>query len=928
MKKYSILHVVIFTSLIMCLTIGFSAYNLEMNIDDIVSYYKAPSNIRITGISIDNVNDSYSYSEDYGVDNVYVDVDLAYENSSITYLVEVTNLGGTYMVISELNSLHDNLTYEFVNYDLKHIICDDNEQCTLGITKQIQLKIMYKEGKYDSSNTFYNLNLGFKFEEFGYTIYYDSGYGLPDEYQEVDYIESTGSQRINTTYIPKTNTSFELDLSFSGSYGTTGGNGFLSSVEGDYTFSFNFGANATQNNTIFPWINKTYSSGATVKSFVITDAIRTKRNTLKYSNGTVTYGSVTKSTDKKSINHTTPIYLFGTKTANFSRYDMKVYRLKFYEGDILVADYVPCYRVSDGRTGLFDIVGRYFVDSLSDSEFNVGEEKVSPELDVHFDVPKQIIRYNESVKLRYNTFIKYDFMFVEWNTKLDGTGEVYNNRQNIYNLTDVSGTEIYLFAQWEPEGLLGNGSYDSPFLINNIEDLLRLSNIVNNGTNTFDGQYILMTRNLDFNLDDSYMNPYTTEFGDINGDGEVYGVKEELTTGLGFPPIGKSYSFNGIFNGGGYTLSNLYIYNSSTGKNGENLNGFVKSGYLSLFSVVKRGSISNLEVTGSIYTNISLSVAGIVGYMDTSVLNNLTNRVSVEINASSNTALGGLVGYSIGTSKILNSSNHATVMSSNTTSTNKNIIGGIIGNNRGQMLIKNSYNTGELRNAWRLGGISAGAITNESYLVIDRCYNTGNIISNPVAPSGENMHLGGLVGLVWVSSGDKSSVYIINSYNTGNVTTTPNKDAGGLVGAVTSEASAYIFNSYNSGKITGEQSGTYAAGILNYSGNSSNLFVAKNIFNYGKVSGKNASYSVGQLTNSISFLNVYYNNANTGSNKTGSITGMKASAFNTQSFVDTLNNNLSTIDLDNDSPIKLATDYEVSLCQWILGDKGYPELTC
>ena len=928
MKKYSILHVVIFTSLIMFLTIGFSAYNLEMNIDDIVSYYKAPSNIRITGISIDNANDSYSHSEDYGVDNVYVDVDLPYENSSITYLVDVTNLGGTYMVISELNSLHDNLTYEFLNYDLKHIICDDNEQCTLGITKQIQLKIMYKEGKYDSSNTFYNLNLGFSFEEFSYTIYYDSGFGLPEDYQEVDYLESTGTQRLNTTYIPKTNTSMELDLSFSGTYASSGGNTFLASAEGEYTFSFNFGANTTQYNTIFPWINKTYSSGASPKSFVITDSIRTNRSTLKYSNGTVTYGSVSKATDKKSVNHTTPVYLFGNKSTNFSRYNMKVYRLKFYEGDILVADYVPCYRISDGKTGLFDIVGRYFVSSITNSEFNLGEEKSSAELEIHYDVPKQIVRYNESVKLRYNTFIKYDFMFVDWNTKLDGTGEVYNNRQNIYNLTDVSGTEIYLFAQWEPEGLLGDGTYDSPFLINNIEDLLRLSNIVNKGVNTFDNQYVLMTRNLDFKLDDSYMNPYSTEFGDINGDGEIYIIKDELSSGLGFPPIAKSNSFNGIFDGGDFTLSNLYIYNSKTGQNGENLNGAISSGYLSLFSIVKGGSIKNLEVTGSIYSDISLNMAGIVGYMSSSELYNLKNKVNVSINTTANTAVGGVASYSIGTSKILNCSNHATVMNLNSDTAIKSYIGGVIGNNRGQMLIKNSYNAGELKNGWRLGGISSAVITNESYLVIDDCYNTGNITGNSVVASNENIHLGGLVGLVWASSGEKVSLYIINSYNTGNVTTIPKKDVGGIIGAVTTEASAYIFNSYNSGTISGSESGTYAAGISNYSGNSSNLFLLKNVFNYGKVSGKTSSYSIGQFSNSYSFLNVYYNNAYTGANKTTGITGMKASAFNSQSFVDTLNDNLSTIDLDNDSPLKLSTDYGVSLCQWILGDKGYPELAC
>ena len=48
--------------------------------------------------------------------------------------------------------------------------------------------------------------------------------------------------------------------------------------------------------------------------------------------------------------------------------------------------------------------------------------------------------------------------------------------------------------------------------------------------------------------------------------------------------------------------------------------------------------------------------------------------------------------------------------------------------------------------------------------------------------------------------------------------------------------------------------------------------------------------------------------------------------FNSQEFVDLLNSNISTIDLDSSNSKKLATDYGISLCEWKLGDKGYPEL--
>ena len=36
----------------------------------------------------------------------------------------------------------------------------------------------------------------------------------------------------------------------------------------------------------------------------------------------------------------------------------------------------------------------------------------------------------------------------------------------------------------------------------------------------------------------------------------------------------------------------------------------------------------------------------------------------------------------------------------------------------------------------------------------------------------------------------------------------------------------------------------------------------------------------------------------------------------------------SSIDLDSVTPLKLATSYDVSLCEWYLGYNVYPELSC
>ena len=85
---------------------------------------------------------------------------------------------------------------------------------------------------------------------------------VPSDYVQLDYIESTGTQYINTNYIPKTSTKIKLELSFNGefrSYADYGGNnGFLGVNEenGLSSFSINYGAGTYQNNLIYPWFNK------------------------------------------------------------------------------------------------------------------------------------------------------------------------------------------------------------------------------------------------------------------------------------------------------------------------------------------------------------------------------------------------------------------------------------------------------------------------------------------------------------------------------------------------------------------------------------------------------------------------------------------------------------------------------------------------
>ena len=166
--------------------------------------------------------------------------------------------------------------------------------------------------------------------------------------------------------------------------------------------------------------------------------------------------------------------------------------------------------------------------------------------------------------------------------------EVYFKDSNRYYKVDKNGNildyEVAMKDQYpgditkDKNGNTLEGTADSPYQINCIEDLVVLSNMVNNTGKMFkDGKiidvdkaytmsekYIVLTKDLNFKSKTSYVDSQRTDFGDINGisdDGNI--LMNELTTGTGFNPIGnnsnKTYKyFEGIFDGNNHKIENLY----------------------------------------------------------------------------------------------------------------------------------------------------------------------------------------------------------------------------------------------------------------------------------------------------------------------------------------------------------------------------------
>ena len=220
---------------------------------------------------------------------------------------------------------------------------------------------------------------------------------LPSAYQEVEYIQGTGTQCINTgvTYSStlkvdldyssqditgdvdlfgiwvNSNTGFSVDTGWV--VGFAGGNRIRSitglgynsnfsvsvpNIGGDAYFSDNQVYNLnTKYNLIFNLTNNVFK--------LIRDGV-----IQKIKSGGSFYYEIQLQTCLDMYKEV-PMYLFSRmQTYGFSK--TTVYRCKIEREGLLVRDFIPCYRKSDNEIGLYDIVNNQFYTNAGSSSFLKG----------------------------------------------------------------------------------------------------------------------------------------------------------------------------------------------------------------------------------------------------------------------------------------------------------------------------------------------------------------------------------------------------------------------------------------------------------------------------------------------------------------------------------------------------------------------------
>ena len=399
----------------------------------------------------------------------------------------------------------------------------------------------------------------------------------------------------------------------------------------------------------------------------------------------------------------------------------------------------------------------------------------------------------------------------------------------------------------------GTGTPSDPYQISTAQDLFDLAKAVNEDKNNYDYYSFLLTNDIDLKTNAS--NPWT--------------------------PIGNSASaqgqqFLGSFDGGGYTVSGLYVEGTH--------------GYAGLFGVVgmsnqtTRAEVKNLRVEGKVFVERDSSLfyaGGVAGFVGQGAkITDCSFQGTVETTVDNRAIAGytgGIAGYNFGTiseCKVLNSDisgtnesaeadndvyvagiaanntvgtiKSCTVENSTITGTNGNtasqsLAGGIAAFNVEGTIEECEVTGGSVSTSGSMEVSSVGGIAAVNEGTVTECSNsasvTGNNAFNLEKKEEVSLGSGGVVGC--------NKNLVENCSNTGSVTG-KGLFTGGVVGYNTTNGTlnGTISASYNTGAVEGEQ---YVGGVV---GN--NHTVVMDCYNTGEVT------SIGDYAGGVVGRNTYH----------------------------------------------------------------------
>ena len=260
---------------------------------------------------------------------------------------------------------------------------------------------------------------------------------LPSEYQQVEYIEGTGTQYFEIDYIATGNTVSQGKYQITNIQSGKMLFGCRQSSSQNF-YGFNWGGGLP-----YKYYNS-YVSGV-LTNVNIDDGV----HTFKKDKGYLYRDDILiNSISYKEFTTPYKMIVFGCITAGVVglQPEARLFNLQFYDNDILKIDLIPCYRKLDGEIGMYDLVNNVFYTNEGSGTFLKGNAIPSPEEPVELE---SVGEYDETtgkyvIPIKANDTITNIYLNEPLRKMEDIADYVDYKNQKVYRLIDkktFDGTE-------------------------------------------------------------------------------------------------------------------------------------------------------------------------------------------------------------------------------------------------------------------------------------------------------------------------------------------------------------------------------------------------------------------------------------------------------------------------------------------------------
>ena len=277
--------------------------------------------------------------------------------SSFLLLLYAKNLNKTTTLVEKVR----NMKTAYINSTLE----DAYEQI---LNKNTQGSIKEVSSKNNTDTSVLEINNTNQVTLADYRIY-GNGNMKNDEYQEVEYIETTGTQYIDTKLSMPNGFHAAFEIEF-----LKGNTGVILGAEDD---SSPYNRNYVAINQSGQWeigMNNYFLSGTVkVNEKYSVDVSNIIGNTFFYVNGNNIYSNSENITGRTSKS----LYLLSFNSKYGSKLFAKLYNMKIYNDggtNELLRDYIPCYRKEDNSIGMYDLANNIFYDASGTGTFGKGND--------------------------------------------------------------------------------------------------------------------------------------------------------------------------------------------------------------------------------------------------------------------------------------------------------------------------------------------------------------------------------------------------------------------------------------------------------------------------------------------------------------------------------------------------------------------------